>query len=117
VPGAAGGLYHVTDGEEVTCRELIDALAGALELPLPRRSVPFPVLYAVAALLELAARAAHRAAPPPLTRYGVRLVASDCRYDIDKARRELGYRPLVGLRDGVARLGASRGDAPRGQGG
>jgi len=34
----------------------------------------------------------------------VRLVACDCRYDLGKARRELGYRPLVSFRDGIAGL-------------
>jgi len=33
------------------------------------------------------------------------LVACDCRYDIGKARRELGYRPVVGFNDGIAGLG------------
>lgn len=104
VPGAAGRLYHVTDGEELTCREVLDALAGALGVPPPRRSVPFPVVYAVAALLETAAKAVRSVSPPPITRYGARLVACDCRYDIGRARRELGYRPVVRFREGVARF-------------
>jgi 2-alkyl-3-oxoalkanoate reductase len=112
VPAAAGGLYHVTDGEDVTCRELLDALAGALGLPRPRRSVPFAAIYAVAALLEWSARVVRRASPPPITRYGARLLTCDCRYDIGAARRELGYRPLVGLREGLSRLGATRPPAP-----
>lgn len=105
VPAAAGGLYHVTDGEEVTCRELIDALAGALGAPPPRRSVPFAALYALATLLELSARAARKPSAPLLTRYGVRLLACDSRYDVGKAVRELGYRPPVSLRRGVDDVG------------
>jgi nucleoside-diphosphate-sugar epimerase len=104
VPAAAGRLYHVTDGEDVSCREVIDAIAGALGVPPPRRSVPFPVVYAIAALLEGFAKALGSANPPPMTRYGARLVACDCRYDIGRARRELGYRPPVSFRAGVARL-------------
>lgn len=114
VPAAAGGLYHITDGEDVTCRELLDALADTLGLPRPRRSVPFPVIFAVATLLEWAARAVRSATPPPITRYGARLVACDCRYDIGKARRELGYLPPVSFREGIARLGAAVRPAPRG---
>jgi nucleoside-diphosphate-sugar epimerase len=104
VPAAAGRLYHITDGEEVTCREVLDAIAGALGVPPPRRSVPFAVLYAVAALVESVAKAVRSASPPPITRYGARLVACDCRYDIGRARRELGYRPIVSFHEGVARL-------------
>ena len=105
VPAAAGNVYHVTDGEEVTCRALLEALAGELGLAPPRRSVPLPLVIAVAALLEWGARAARSAVPPPITRYGARLVACDCRYDSGKARRELGYRPVVGFAEGIAGLG------------
>jgi len=113
VPAAAGRLYHITDGEDVTCREVLDAIAGALGVPPPRRSVPFPVVYAIAALLEAVAKAVRSASPPPITRYGARLVACDCRYDIGRARRELGYRPLVSFREGVARLAPAARPAPR----
>ncbi|HWR96889.1 MAG TPA: NAD-dependent epimerase/dehydratase family protein, partial [Candidatus Methanoperedens sp.] len=105
VPAAGGGIYHVTDGEEVTCRELLEALAGEFGLPPPRRSVPLPVVLAVATLLEWWARAVRSAAPPAITRYGARLVACDCRYDSGRARRELGYRPVVTFAEGIARLG------------
>jgi len=112
-PAAAGRLYHVTDGEDVTCREVLDAIAAALGVPPPRRSVPFLVIYAVAALLEAAAKVARSVSPPPITRYGARLVACDCRYDIGRARRELGYRPVVTFREGVARLAPATRPAPR----
>jgi nucleoside-diphosphate-sugar epimerase len=112
-PAAAGRIYHITDGEEVTCREVLDAIAGALGVPPPRRSVPFPVMYAVATLLEGFAKALRSATPPPITRYGARLVACDCHYDIGRARRELGYRPVVSFREGMARLAAGARPAPR----
>jgi nucleoside-diphosphate-sugar epimerase len=109
-PQAAGEVFHLTDGEEVSFREVVEALAAAAGLPPPRRSLPFPVVWSLAFLAEAAARIPGRPGPPPLTRYGVRMAASHGRYRIDKARRMLGYRPLVGLREGMARLGPGRGD-------
>lgn len=47
-----------------------------------------------------------------MTRYGVRLVSSDCRYDLAKARRELGYAPLVTFREGVRELARDPALAP-----
>ncbi|MCX6558778.1 MAG: NAD-dependent epimerase/dehydratase family protein [Candidatus Aminicenantes bacterium] len=47
------------------------------------------------------------AAPPALSRYGVRLVACDSRYDIGKARRELAYRPTLTFRQGMEFLFAA----------
>lgn len=109
VPAAAGQVFHITDGEEITAAEAFRLLAETLGVPLPRRSLPFPVIQAAAALMEAWARLRRRGEPPALTRYGVRLVASDCRYDIGKARRELGYRPVVSFRQGVTALAAATG--------
>jgi nucleoside-diphosphate-sugar epimerase len=107
VPEAAGQVYHLTDGEEITAAEAFRLLAAALGFAPPRRSLPFPAVYTAAALLEAWARLRRRSAPPACTRYGVRLVASDCRYDIGKARRELGYRPAITFRQGVSALAAA----------
>jgi nucleoside-diphosphate-sugar epimerase len=103
---AAGQVYHVTDGGEITLRRTLDAIADAYRVPRPRSSVPFWAVYAVATLAESAARASGRRRPPPLTRYGARLVSCHCRYDIGKARRELGYAPPIAFADGMAVLAA-----------
>lgn len=101
---AAGELYHVTDGEEVTAREAVDAIADALGVARPRVSLPYPVVLGAAALVEGTARALRLRRPPPLTRYGVRFVSCHARYDSGKARRELGYAPVVTFREGVKAL-------------
>jgi nucleoside-diphosphate-sugar epimerase len=106
-PLAAGQLYHLTDGEEVTAHDAFCALAEALGVLPPRFSLPFPIVYFLAVLAEGSAWLRPAAAPPALSRYGVRLVACDGRYDIDKARRELGYRPAVTFRQGMASLAAA----------
>jgi nucleoside-diphosphate-sugar epimerase len=104
---AAGQLYHVTDDEELTAREAIAALAEAAGVPPPALSAPFRLVYGVASLLEAAYRISGRRTPPPFTRLGARLVACDARFDIGKAKRELGYRPTVNFREGVRTLGLS----------
>jgi nucleoside-diphosphate-sugar epimerase len=104
VPGAAGQVYHLTDGEEISAAEAFALLAAALGAPPPRRSLPYPVVLALAGMMEGWARLTGSPTPPAFTRYGVRLVASDGRYDIAKARRELGYRPGITFCRGIAAL-------------
>ena len=119
-PAAAGQLYHLTDGEEVTAREALEALADALGVPRPTLALPRWVVLAAAAAVEGTARALRTRRPPPVTRYGVRFVTCHARYDVGKARRELGYAPAVTFRDGVSRLfpGApARGAVPSAEGG
>lgn len=103
-PRAAGEVYHLTDGEEVTAAEALAQVAGAYGLPPPRTHVPYWAVYSLATALEAAARATGRTEAPAITRYGVRLVACDCRYDISKARGQLGYQPQVSFRAGVCAL-------------
>jgi len=107
-PGAPGEIYHMTDGEEITSREAVDALAGVMGVPRARFSLPYGAVYAIAALIEGAAHLVGSTTPPRMTRYGVRLVACHCRYDIGKARRQLGYRPAVAFREGIRHLSFER---------
>ncbi len=103
-PAAAGQVYHLTDGEELTARTVFCALAAALGVPAPRFSLPFPGAYILAVLFEWTSRLRHAAIPPALSRYGVRLVACDCRYDIRKAQAELGYSPQLTFIQGIRML-------------
>jgi nucleoside-diphosphate-sugar epimerase len=104
MPRAAGHVYHLTDGEEVTAAEALAQVAEAYGLQPPRTHVPYWAIYGLAAALEAAARVTGRAQAPAITRYGVRFVACDCRYDIDKARSQLGYQPRVSFRAGMREL-------------
>jgi len=103
-PRAPGQIYHMTDGGEITAREAVDALAAVMGVPRARFSLPYGVVYGIAALIEGAALLVGRKTPPRLTRYSVRLVACHCRYDIGKAQRELGYQPVVTFRAGIKQL-------------
>jgi len=93
-PGAAGQTYHLTDGEEITAKLAIKAIAKALNVQAPRYSFPFGVVFLTAAILEAAARLTGKKTAPLMTRYGVRLMACHSRYDISKARNEIGYHPV-----------------------
>jgi 2-alkyl-3-oxoalkanoate reductase len=110
-PCAAGQVYHLTDGEEVTAAEALAQVAGAYGLRPPGTHVPYWAVYSLATALEVAARATRRAQAPAITRYGVRLVACDCRYAISKARAQLGYHPHVSFRAGVRELARAGTDA------
>ncbi len=103
-PAAAEQIYHITDGETITAHKAFSALAAVVGVEPPRVSLPFPIAHALAAALEWSARLRRATTPPALTRYGVRMVASDCRYDISKARNELGYNPGLTFEQGIGSL-------------
>jgi nucleoside-diphosphate-sugar epimerase len=100
---AAGEIFNVSSGEPVTWKEFLTALAMHLGMRLPRAHLPFLLVYAAAAVLEPVWKLAGARNPPPVTKFGTRLLSSDWRYDITKAERLLGFRPRVFYREGLAR--------------
>jgi nucleoside-diphosphate-sugar epimerase len=107
--GAAGGVYFVTDGEPVESRAFLTRLLATQGVTAGGRSVPFGLLHAAAAAAELAWRALP--GTPPLTRALVCVMGQECTIDIGRARRELGYAPIVTVEQGLAELARLAGTA------
>jgi nucleoside-diphosphate-sugar epimerase len=98
---AAGQAYNITNDRPLTQREFLEAIAREVGARPPRLRVPYRALYAAGYAAERLARAGRSSRRPPITRLGVAFFGTDNRYAIGKARRELGYRPRVALRDGI----------------
>lgn len=102
--GAPGEAYFVTDGEPVVFREFVSALLETQEVEPPTRSLPAPVAAALAATFETLWRALPLPGEPPLTRLAVWLSSQECTIEIAKARRELGYEPMISRAEGLAAM-------------
>jgi nucleoside-diphosphate-sugar epimerase len=104
-PATLGRKYNITNGEPVRNYELIERMLTAVGVPFRGVPVPFAFAYHAAHLLELIyARPSLRAFEPPLTRYSVTVLGKSRTLDIGAARQELGYRPRVGLDEGLQRF-------------
>ncbi|MEM4389209.1 MAG: NAD-dependent epimerase/dehydratase family protein [Candidatus Micrarchaeia archaeon] len=90
---AIGQAYNIV-GEQRTQSEILAMAARALGVAAPRWSIPaWLALGAVAALRALGRKG--------LGPEYVDVLAADRRFDCAKARRELGWRPKVGLEEGI----------------
>jgi nucleoside-diphosphate-sugar epimerase len=98
---AEGRTYLLVSDEPVTQRDYLYAIADQLGAPRPRRRIPYRVALALGWAGEMTGHAARMKQPPPLTRYGVQLIGGENRFDISRARAELGFAPQVAMRDGV----------------
>ena len=105
-PSLAGRKFNVTNGEPVALWPTIRTLCGLLDLPEPSRRVPTHVAMAVAMAMETAARLSRSAREPMLTRYGIAVLTNNSTLDIGAATRDLGYRPAVGIDEGMRRFAA-----------
>jgi dihydroflavonol-4-reductase len=99
--GRSGEIYHIIGPRPVTFREFGTTIAGALGVRPPWLSLPKPVAWLGAAVLEGIGRLT--GFNPPLTRTGVAFFSEDRRFSWQKAHDQLGYTPQVELPDGVQR--------------
>jgi nucleoside-diphosphate-sugar epimerase len=101
---AAGRAYFISQGDPRPLRTMINALLDTANLPPVKRSVPLPVAYMAAWLLEAGYRTFHVASEPAFTRLSVLEMGRDHYFDISAARRDLGYRPVISIEEGLDRM-------------
>jgi len=93
--GVEGQVYNLTDGEAVSRRRFIGAIVEGLSLPKPL-PVPAPLWLArfLAWWQESSARKRNAPEAPQLTQARIKFLGLNLDFSIEKARRELGYRPV-----------------------
>jgi nucleoside-diphosphate-sugar epimerase len=103
----AGKTYFITQGEPLPLWEMINRILAAAGLPPVTKSVPAPVAYAAGWLCESVYGLLRLKAEPPMTRFVARELSTAHWFNIDAARRDLGYQPAVSLAEGLKRLAES----------
>lgn len=112
LPRAIGRVYNAADDEGIPWKRYFSDLARLTGTP-PPRSLPRIVAKPLAAASELLWRRLGRPQRPPLTREALNLAGSHHRIPIDRARDELGYRPVVTYDEAITELAAVLASPPR----
>jgi nucleoside-diphosphate-sugar epimerase len=105
--GRGGEAYFVSDGSDSTLKEVITGLLRTRGVAAPTASAPLPVAWVMASAMEWAWRTFSRRGEPPITRQMLRLIGAPFTVDIDKAQRELGYRPVTSREHGLRAMQAA----------
>ncbi len=100
---AKGQIYNAVSDEPVTQRDLFQTAAEIVNIREPQRHMPFRLVYAITAVMEMKSRLGGWDSRPDLTRFSANLLGVEFREDASKATRELGWQPKVSLRDAVTR--------------
>jgi len=100
----AGKAYFITQGQPIESSQMINALLEVAGLPSETRHIPVSLAQWLAKVFEFAYRLAKINTEPPLTRFLVEQLSTAHWFNIDAARRELGYCPRVSFAEGIARL-------------
>jgi nucleoside-diphosphate-sugar epimerase len=96
---AVGQTYIIADSECLTLNELVRTIAESLNVPPPRWHFPVKPVWLAGYLCELICNPL--GIEPPLFRRRVDFFMSERSFDISKAKKELGYNPGVGAKEGV----------------
>ncbi len=105
--GTPGEAYFVTDGDPVVLREFITEMLATKGVVPPDRSLPGALAGPIAAISEAAWSALPLPGAPPISRFTSWVMTQECTINISKARRELGYEPVVTRQQGLAEMRAA----------
>jgi len=100
---AVGEVFNITDGQLVSKREFMTKVAELAGYEAPTRNVPLGVAKFLAKVMEGTWRWLGKAEAPLLSNARIKFLGLNLDFCIDKAKRELGYRPGVAFPEGMER--------------
>lgn len=101
---AAGKPYFITDGKPIVLWKWINALLQRLDLPPVERKVSLKAAYMAGAVFEAIYGALRLRGEPRMTRFVAVELAKDHYFNIDAARRDIGYKPRENLDEAMGKL-------------
>jgi nucleoside-diphosphate-sugar epimerase len=105
--GRGGEVYFILDDGVHTMKHMVSGIAAnARGISLPDKSIPGWVADAVGTACEGIWRTFNLKSEPPLTRFSAMILSRECVLRDDKARADLGYRPVISVEDGFKGLRA-----------
>jgi nucleoside-diphosphate-sugar epimerase len=99
-----GEAYLIADEEYVEIERLVRGIADALQVDLKVPHYPVMPLVVVGHIVEKLCKPF--GVTPPIFPRRVDWYRQNRAFDIGKAKRDLGYQPRVGLRDGLEQTAA-----------
>jgi nucleoside-diphosphate-sugar epimerase len=100
---AMGKAYFISQGEPVALWPWINELFARLGIAPVDGKIPFAAAYGLGAALEGLYALSGKTSEPPMTRFVAGQLAKSHYFSIARARRDLGYQPLVTHEEGLRR--------------
>jgi nucleoside-diphosphate-sugar epimerase len=102
--GRAGEVYFVTDGEPVEFRDFITKLLATQGVEAPSREIPRWLVEPVVRMGDFLGRVTGGSIRGPMSWQEYAVLGVAVTLNIDKARREIGYSPVISREEGLAEL-------------
>lgn len=102
--GRSGEVYFITDGKSSKFREFISALLTTQNIDAPTKQMPRWVVVSAVRLGEIASRLTGGKLNGPMSWQEYATLGDQVTLNIDKARTELGYEPIITIEQGLEEL-------------
>ncbi|EMO40216.1 3-beta hydroxysteroid dehydrogenase/isomerase family protein [Leptospira noguchii serovar Autumnalis str. ZUN142] len=102
--GQGGKAYFITDDEIFNFRNFLESLLTTQKVTAPNRSIPGWLARFLARVVEAVWKLFWIKNEPPLTRFSASIMSRDCTIKIDNAKKDLGYSPLLTVRQGLKEI-------------
>ncbi len=102
--GKGGEAYFVTDDGTRSLRAFFTALTQTAGVTPPDKHMPGWLASLLARIIEGVWRLFGLKSTPPLTRFAADMMRREGTININKAKQELGYAPVISVKDGLAAL-------------
>ncbi|CEG55622.1 NAD-dependent epimerase/dehydratase family protein [Legionella fallonii] len=99
-----GKKYNITNDEPQKLTSLITELYRALGKPLKVKYIPYSIAKNIAHCLEILYRLPFITQEPRLTAYSAGVLALGQTLNIEAAKTDLGYKPIVSVAEGMQRF-------------
>ena len=102
-----GKAYFISNEQPITMAAMLNNILACVDLPPVTKRVPSAVAYAVGATLEWFYKLLDKKQEPIMTRFVARQLSTCHYFDISAAKKDLGYKPLITIEEGMKQLKAS----------
>jgi len=103
----AGKSYFISNDQPITMATMLNKILACVDLPPVTKRIPTYIAYGAGALLEWIYHLIAKKEEPMMTRFVARQLSTSHYFNIDAAKEDLGYRPIVSIDQGMKALKTS----------
>jgi nucleoside-diphosphate-sugar epimerase len=105
-PAISGKAYFISQDCPIALWEMIDHILAAGGKPPVKKTVSPAAAFFAGAVCEVIFKFFQIDKEPPMTRFVARELATSHWFNIAAAKKDLGYKPIVPIQEGLQRLAA-----------
>ncbi len=100
----SGKAYFITNGEPRLMSEIINGILKSHDMPAITSTVPAQLLYMIGTISEWIYSLLRIKREPMMTRFIAKQLTCAHWYNLDAAKKDLGYHPQVSIEEGMQKL-------------